>query len=225
MTTRLSAAAPPRDGNAPSGGLHAGSVAWLDRLSASHARACAALALLCLILFLPGQISLQPMDRDEPRFAQASKQMLETGDVVAIRFQDEARNKKPVGIYWAQAATVAMGEALGVPEARTQIALYRIPSLLGALFSVLLAYWGALAFLPRRHALLAAALYGACLMLNAEAHLAKTDALLAACATASLGALARLWLGRQKSPPPSAGEGTLRSRGGEGSDGSEGVAS
>ena len=134
------------------------------------------------------------MDRDEPRFAQASKQMLETGDLVDIRFQGEARHKKPVGIYWAQAAAVAAGEALGVPDARTQIALYRIPSLIGATASVLLAYWAALAFLPRRSALLAAALYGSCLMLAAEAHLAKTDALLAACATASLGALARAWL-------------------------------
>ena len=40
-----------------------------------------------------------------------------------------------------------LGEALGVPEARTTIALYRIPSLLGALATVLLTYWAALAFL------------------------------------------------------------------------------
>ncbi len=88
-----------------------------------------------------------------------------------------------------------------MPGARTQIALYRIPSLIGATASVLLAYWAALAFLPRRAALLAAALYGACLMLSAEAHLAKTDALLAACATASLGALARAWLAPRDGRP------------------------
>ena len=174
----------------------------LGALSASHARAVAALLALCLALFLPGQISLQPMDRDEPRFAQASKQMLETGDLVDIRFQGEARHKKPVGIYWAQAAAVAVGEALGVPRAREQIALYRLPSLIGATASVLLAYWAALALLPRRGALTAAALYGACLMLNAEAHLAKTDALLAACATASLAALARAWLWRGRALGP-----------------------
>ncbi len=177
---------------------------WVGRglgsLSLSHARAVSALSALCLLLFLPGQISLQPMDRDEPRFAQASKQMLETGDLVDIRFQGEARHKKPVGIYWAQAAAVAAGEALGVPAARGQIALYRIPSLIGATASVLLAYWAALAFLPRRGALLSAALFGACLMLSAEAHLAKTDALLTACATASLGALARAWLLRGERP-------------------------
>ncbi len=196
MTTSLSAGGPAR--LAPADRIGRG----LDALSFTHTRAVAALIALCLILFLPGQISLQPMDRDEPRFAQASKQMLETGDLVNIRFQGEARNKKPVGIYWAQAAAVAAGEALGVPGARTQIALYRIPSLIGAAASVLLAYWAALAFLPRRPALLAAALYGACLMLTAEAHLAKTDALLAACATASLGALARVWLASREGRGP-----------------------
>ncbi|MCJ2093444.1 glycosyl transferase [Methylobacterium sp. J-072] len=188
MTTSLSAGGVPRLASVDRIGR------GLDALSLTHARATAALLALCLLLFLPGQISLQPMDRDEPRFAQASKQMLESGDLVDIRFQGEARHKKPVGIYWAQAAAVAAGEALGVPDARRQIALYRIPSLIGATASVLLAYWAALAFLPRRLALLAAALYGAGLMLSAEAHLAKTDALLAACATASLGALARVWL-------------------------------
>ncbi|SDN08359.1 4-amino-4-deoxy-L-arabinose transferase [Methylobacterium phyllostachyos] len=196
MTTSLSAGGTAR--LAPADRIGRG----LDALSVTHARAVAALLALCLVLFLPGQISLQPMDRDEPRFAQASKQMLETGDLVNIRFQDEARNKKPVGIYWAQAAAVAAGEALGVPDARTQIALYRIPSLIGAAASVLLAYWAALAFLPRRGALLAAALYGACLMLNAEAHLAKTDAFLAACATASLAALARTWLAARAGRTP-----------------------
>lgn len=196
MTTSLSAGGTPRI--APADRIGRG----LDALSVGHGRALATLLALCLVLFLPGQISLQPMDRDEPRFAQASKQMLESGDLVDIRFQGEARHKKPVGIYWAQAAAVAAGEALGVPEARTQIALYRIPSLIGAIASVLLAYWAALAFLPRRAALLAAALYGACLMLSAEAHLAKTDALLAACATASLGALARTWLDSRENRSP-----------------------
>ena len=174
--------------------------AWTDRIlaaaAASHARACALLVALCLVCFLPGIASLQPMDRDEPRFAQASKQMLETGDLVDIRFQGEARHKKPVGIYWLQSASVALGEAVGVPDARTRIALYRLPSLAGAVAAVLLAYWAGLAFLPRRGALLAAALFGACLMLSAEARLAKTDAVLTACSVAAMGGLARAWLGR-----------------------------
>jgi len=40
---------------------------------------------------------------------QASKQMLASGDMIDIRFQEESRYKKPVGIYWLQsgAAKVA----------------------------------------------------------------------------------------------------------------------
>lgn len=163
-------------------------------LTASHARVCAFLLLLSLAAFLPGFSTLQPLDRDEPRFAQASKQMLETGDFVDIRFQDEARHKKPVGIYWLQSAAVKAGEALGVPQARTQVWLYRIPSLIGAIATVLLSYWALLAFLARRYALLGASLMAAAVLLGVEARIAKTDAVLAACAVASMGALARTWL-------------------------------
>jgi 4-amino-4-deoxy-L-arabinose transferase-like glycosyltransferase len=162
----------------------------------SHARACAVLLLLALACFLPGFVSLQPMDRDEPRYAQASKQMLESGDFVDIRFQNEARHKKPVGIYWLQAASVAAGEALGLPDAHTAIALYRIPSLIGATAMVLLTYWAALAFGGRREAFLAAALVAACVIVMVEARLAKTDAVLGACSVAAMGALARAYFVR-----------------------------
>ncbi|TDR93855.1 ArnT family glycosyltransferase [Enterovirga rhinocerotis] len=173
---------------------------WSERLLAfiegSHARAAAALLLLSLVCFLPGFVTLQPMDRDEPRFAQASKQMVETGDYVDIRFQDEPRYKKPIGIHWMQVASVKLAEATGLPEARTTIAVYRVPSLLGALAAVLLTYWAALAFAGRREAFVAAALMATSLILMIEARLAKTDAMLLACCVAAMGALARAWLAR-----------------------------
>src|SRR5262249_13146766 len=98
--------------------------------SASHGRAAALLVLVCLVAFLPGFFTIPPVDRDEARFAQATKQMLETGNFVDIHFQDETRYKKPVGIYWLQAGVVRIGEALGPPRAHTRIWLYRFPSLL-----------------------------------------------------------------------------------------------
>jgi 4-amino-4-deoxy-L-arabinose transferase-like glycosyltransferase len=162
--------------------------------AARHWRALVLLLGLSLACFLPGFASIQPMDRDEPRFAQASKQMLETRDFVDIRFQTEARHKKPVGIYWMQAATVSAGEALGVPEARTAIWLYRLPSLIGAVAMVLISYWALLAFVAPQYALLGAALMAASILLGVEARLAKTDAMLGACAVASMGAMARAWL-------------------------------
>ena len=165
-----------------------------EAVERSHRVAVCLLVLLGCVLFIPGLSTLQPMDRDEPRFAQASKQMLETGDFVDIRFQDEARHKKPVGIYWLQAAAVATGDALGVEDAHRQIWLYRLPSLLGAVLSLLATYWAGLAFLERRSAFLAAVLFAATLLIGVEARLAKTDALLCAVTVASLGALAHAFV-------------------------------
>ncbi|RDJ21524.1 glycosyltransferase family 39 protein [Bosea caraganae] len=177
----------------------------LERLagyaSASHWRACALLLLLALGSFLPGFSTLPPFDRDEPRFAQASKQMLESGDFVDIRFQQEARHKKPVGIYWLQSAAVSAGEHFGVPDARVQMWLYRLPSLVGAIATVLLTYWALLAFVSPRLALLGGALMAAAVLLGVEARIAKTDAVLAACAVATMGALARAWLDWTRSLP------------------------
>ncbi|MBV9518160.1 MAG: glycosyltransferase family 39 protein [Hyphomicrobiales bacterium] len=147
-------------------------------------------------MFLPGFAGLPPMDRDEPRFAQASKQMLETGNFVSIRFQGEARNKKPVGIYWLQSASVAVAEAFGFNSARVTIWLYRLPSLAGAIAAVLLTYWAGLVWLERRYAFMAAALMSACILLGVEARLAKTDAVLTATIVAAMGALARIYVMR-----------------------------
>src|SRR5262249_11314499 len=76
-------------------------LAWAGR------HAAPLLALLCLLLWLPGIVSLPALDRDESRFAQSSRQMLETGNFVDIRLGHVPRYKKPVGIYWLQAATTA----------------------------------------------------------------------------------------------------------------------
>src|SRR5438046_9828513 len=105
----------------------------IDFVSGSHVRAVAFLLLCAALLFLPGFFTIPPIDRDEARFAQATKQMVESGDFVDIRYQDEVRYKKPVGIYWLQAGVVSAAEAVGVPQARTTIWLYRIPSLIGAI--------------------------------------------------------------------------------------------
>ena len=90
----------------------------IDFVAASHVRAVAFLLLCGLLFFLPGFFNIPPIDRDEARFAQATKQMVETGDFVDIRFQDDVRYKKPVGIYWMQAAAVETASALGLAAAR-----------------------------------------------------------------------------------------------------------
>jgi 4-amino-4-deoxy-L-arabinose transferase-like glycosyltransferase len=173
-------------------------VGILDFAAASHLRAVAFLVLCGFLFFLPGFFSIPPIDRDEARFAQATKQMVESGDVVDIRFQDEVRYKKPVGIYWMQAAVVETASALGLPRAQVRIWVYRVPSLVGALGAVLLTYWTALAFVTRRGAILAALIMAASVLLNVEARLAKTDAMLLLTVVAAMGALARAYMSWQR---------------------------
>src|SRR5207237_10809131 len=74
-------------------------VRLIDLATASHARAVAFLLVCGLLLFLPGFFNISPIDRDEARFAQAAKRVVETGDFVGIRSQADVRYKKPVGLY------------------------------------------------------------------------------------------------------------------------------
>jgi 4-amino-4-deoxy-L-arabinose transferase-like glycosyltransferase len=162
--------------------------AWLTR------RPYTVLALLCLVLWTPGVLTLPPLDRDESRFAQASKQMLETDDFVDIRFGAVPRYKKPVGIYWLQAAAT---EIAGMGH-RDRIWTYRLPSLMGAVAAVWLAYWCMLAFAEGDAAFLAASLLGTTLLLAAEATIATTDAVLLAATLGMQGFLLRVYTRGEK---------------------------
>jgi 4-amino-4-deoxy-L-arabinose transferase-like glycosyltransferase len=132
--------------------------------------------------------------------------MVESGDYVDIRFQEDVRYKKPVGIYWLQSAAVETVTALGLPGAQLRIWVYRLPSLFGAIGAVLMTYWAALGFLSRRAAILAALMMCASVLLGVEARLAKTDAMLLFTVVAAMGAMARPYLawqhGEEDAHPP-----------------------
>ncbi len=164
----------------------------LDRASVGR-RPWLILPVLCLLLWLPGFFNLPPTDRDESRFAQATKQMLETGDFVRIRNGLVARNQKPIGIYWLQLPFAAASRDFDLARANP-IWPYRIPSLLGAIAAVLATYGFGRDLVGPRGALLAACFLAASVVLTVEAHMAKTDAVLLAATTVSMGLLSRAWL-------------------------------
>jgi 4-amino-4-deoxy-L-arabinose transferase-like glycosyltransferase len=164
-------------------------------------RPLALLFLICLAAWVPGFFTMPPLDRDESRFAQSSKQMLETGDFLDIRFGVEPRYKKPVGIYWLQAAATEAVSAVTGDNARNHIWTYRIPSLLGALAAVALAYWCAGAFLGVEASFLSALLLGLTLLLSSESKIAKTDAVLLATILGAQGVLLRAYLARSSDHP------------------------
>ena len=86
------------------------------------------LIFLILAGIFSGQNSIPPIDRDEARFAQASRQMAQSNDYINIKFQDEIRAKKPIGIYWLQAFSTKI---FGLED----IGSFRVPSLLSSLIS------------------------------------------------------------------------------------------
>ncbi len=150
--------------------------------------AYAALAALVFFLALPGLMAMPVLDRDEGRFAEASSEMLESGDFVVIRYHEMLRNKKPVGIHWLQSVTV--GATAGA-EAR-EIAAYRLPSLFGAMLAACATLWAGSALFSRRAAFIGALVVGTCLLLTTEAHIAKTDAAQCGLLTLGMAALAHL---------------------------------
>lgn len=153
-----------------------------------------ALAALFLALYLPGLATTPPLDRDEPRFMQASKQMLEAGEYVDIRFQEEPRYKKPALIYWMQAASVQ----LFAGGDKTALWAYRLPSVLGAVLAVIFTYLTASVLASRAVAIVAAGVLASSVLLTAEAHIAKTDAMLLAAITAGQYVLAALYRGERQ---------------------------
>ncbi len=163
--------------------------AWLARL-ARHPFAL--LALLGLLLWLPGVLSLPALDRDESRFAQSSRQMVESGDMVDIRFGHVPRYKKPIGIYWLQATATKLAAPF-LHGGDDRIWTYRLPSLLGGIAAGWLTVWCALAVAGAEAALLAGLLMLGSVLLTAEATIATTDAVLLACMLGVQGVLLRLY--------------------------------
>jgi 4-amino-4-deoxy-L-arabinose transferase-like glycosyltransferase len=165
----------------------------LDRISTGW-KAWVILFLLTFGAAAPGVFLLPALDRDESRFAQASKEMLEENNYILIQYQDELRNKKPAGIHWLQAASTAL---LTGPEAK-QIWTYRVPNWLAVAFASMACFWAGIPLIGRRAAFLGAALFGASLLLTSEGHISKTDGVLIFLTTLGIGALGRLYLGTDK---------------------------
>ncbi|WP_375204532.1 ArnT family glycosyltransferase [Hyphococcus sp.] len=142
----------------------------------THRGAVALVALFAAATAFAGLLSMPPLDRDEARFAQATAQMLESGDYITIRFQDSERNKKPAGIYWLQAASVS---ALSDVKAR-EIWAYRIPSMIGVVFAAVFTFLAGVRLYDIRTGLLAGMLLASAPVVAAEGTIAKTDGVLLA---------------------------------------------
>ncbi|MEY2537957.1 MAG: hypothetical protein QOG67_1697 [Verrucomicrobiota bacterium] len=71
----------------------------------SEIRTYLLLFLGCLLFHVLGTWSLPLIDRDEPRFAEASREMRQRHDYIVPYFNDHYRFDKPPFTYWAQVAS------------------------------------------------------------------------------------------------------------------------
>lgn len=149
---------------------------------------------LAACAFLVGMRAVPVTDRDEPRFAQASRQMAESdslADWVVPRVGDELRLKKPPLIYWVQAPTVLA--ATGGDPTQDAIWMYRLPSAIAALVAALATLWLGRAMFGGNTGLLAACLLVVSPVIVTDCHMARADELLLATTTLAMCVLWTMW--------------------------------
>lgn len=137
------------------------------------------------VLYLLGNASVQLWDRDEPRYAQTSRQMLQSGDWVVPRFLDQVRTAKPVLIYWCQASS------MGVFGDNAFAA--RFPSVVAMLLTLVLLAEALRREAGSNRALWTIFIFGTCALAIGSAKMSLTDAVLLLFITIGQLCLYRLW--------------------------------
>lgn len=155
----------------------------LDGVFREHGHTILLLALVFSFFYNLGAGPL--FDHDEGAFAEATREMLESGDYVTTRLNGKLRFDKPILIYWLQGASMTL-------FGRTEFAA-RLPSAISATLWALLLY----GFVRRRfdhgHATLAAFLLCTSLQVSVVGKAAIADGLLNLLIAGSMFAGYRYW--------------------------------
>jgi 4-amino-4-deoxy-L-arabinose transferase-like glycosyltransferase len=164
-------------------------VAWVFDAGKPRRLPLAIFTLLLLTGFL-GAAQTGLFDRDEPRNAQAAREMLRSGDLLVPTFNGEPRLHKPILIYWLMAASYQLlGEnALAA----------RLPSILAGAGAGVLVYLFAARWFTRREAVWAIVVWATLPLTLVESRMATTDSLLNLLILGMMLALGRLY----QSPSP-----------------------
>ena len=148
----------------------------------------AGILLLFSVVYLAGNNAVSLWDRDEPRYAQASRQMLESGDWTTPMLLDEVRLKKPPLIYWCQATSMKL---FGVNAGAA-----RLPSVVATLLTLAIIGLALSRGVDWRTANWTAFIFGTSGLTVAAAKMSITDATLALFIIVTQLCLFRLWIGK-----------------------------
>ncbi len=144
--------------------------------------------LLAFTCFFIGSGDVPIMGRDEARFAQAAREMLERGDLVVPSFAGEHRYDKPILIYWC---TMAGYRLLGVNERAA-----RLPAHLAGALAVALLAWSARKRWGPGAGILAGTLLTATVTFHVQARGCTADLVMLLPALAAMLAFEQLGVGR-----------------------------
>ncbi|MBI1321819.1 phospholipid carrier-dependent glycosyltransferase [bacterium] len=166
---------------------------WVDRFrhfsswATAPERIRCTIFLVLLVTGLAGSAQTGLFDRDEPRYAQATREMIASGDWFLPSFNGEPRLHKPVLIYWLMAPFYyAIGDS---PLAA------RMPSILAAAISGVLVYSLANRWWGLRVGLWATIVWATAPLTVVESRMATTDAVLNALILGMTLCLTRLYGG------------------------------
>jgi 4-amino-4-deoxy-L-arabinose transferase-like glycosyltransferase len=140
-----------------------------------------------VVVYLVGNAQVPLWDRDEPRYAQCSRQMLQSGDWVVPRLYDDLRTAKPPVIYWCQATAMA---AFGENEFAA-----RLPSAVAMGLTLLMVAAAVRRSAGPEHAFWTVLVLGSGVLTIVAAKSCLTDAVLLAFITAGQFCVYRIWRG------------------------------
>ncbi|MES2570406.1 MAG: glycosyltransferase family 39 protein [Verrucomicrobiota bacterium] len=152
------------------------------------------LVLVVLVVYLPGLAQLPLLDRDEPRFATAAREMMERDDWIVPTFNGNYRFDKPPLIYWLMRAGYAMA---GMNELGA-----RLPAVACMIALVLLMWSTGRRWFGKREGFAAAFMLATSLQFFIHGRLAVADMPMVLCVAVACVALAELLLGAEASIVP-----------------------
>lgn len=169
----------------------------LDALVAGW-RGPALAALVALLAGLPTLALLPPVDRDETRTAQATAQMLESGDLAAPSYQGRVDPVRPPGANWLQGAAVT----LTVGAESRAIQAFRLPSLAAVMLGAAVLAWLGRTLFGARAGTLGGAVFGAAALPSLAGGLGTADAAGAAALIVAMAGMGRLYMAARAGERP-----------------------
>lgn len=137
------------------------------------------------VLFLPGLHHIPLFDRDEPRFAEAAREMLRSGNFIVPRFDGVLRPDKPPVIYWLMDVAYRIFGVNGMAA--------RLPSAVFATLTLLATYWMAGERFGRITGLLSSLILSTAVLFVVESRLATADSVMIFFTTLAMLVAWRAW--------------------------------